>query len=120
MRGRTASVAIYSSSRPDGGAPRDLTPGADYDVPPFSLDGAEAIAFSPDSQELCFTANTDKDEATSTNGDLFTVPVSGASAAEAHHDESRRRLGPGSIRPTENGSRTARSFSRDTKAIAGG
>ena len=63
-----------------GGAPRDLTPGADYDVPPFSLDGAESVAFSPDSQELCFTANTDKDEATSTNGDLFTVPVSGASA----------------------------------------
>jgi dipeptidyl aminopeptidase/acylaminoacyl peptidase len=63
-----------------GGAPRDLTPGADYDTPPFSLDGNEAIAFSPDSQELCFTANTDKDEATSTNGDLFTVPVSGASA----------------------------------------
>ena len=27
----------------------------------------------------CFTANTDKDEALSTNGDLFTVPVSGAS-----------------------------------------
>jgi dipeptidyl aminopeptidase/acylaminoacyl peptidase len=63
-----------------GGAARDLTPGADYDTPPFSLDGAEAIAFSPDSQELCFTANTDKDEATSTNGDLFTVAVSGASA----------------------------------------
>ena len=63
-----------------GGAPHDLTPGANYDVPPFSLDAAEAIAFSPDSRELCFTANTDKDEATSTNGDLFTVPVSGASA----------------------------------------
>jgi len=61
-----------------GGSPRDLTPGADYDVPPFSLDGAEAIAFSPDGQELCFTANTDKDPALSTNGDLFTVPVSGA------------------------------------------
>src|SRR6202041_150559 len=60
-----------------GGTPRDLTPGADFDVPPFSLDGAEAIGFSPDSQELCFTANTDKDEALSTNGDLFTVPVSG-------------------------------------------
>jgi dipeptidyl aminopeptidase/acylaminoacyl peptidase len=63
-----------------GGEPRDLTPGADYDVPPFSLDGAEAIAFSPDSRELCFTANTDQDEATSTNGDLFTIPVSGAGA----------------------------------------
>ncbi len=64
----------------DGGAPRDLTPGADYDVPPFNLEGAEAISFSPDGAEICFTANTDKDEATSTNGDLFTVPVSGGSA----------------------------------------
>lgn len=64
----------------NGGAARDVTPGANYDVPPFSLDQPEAIAFSPDSQELCFTANTDKDEARSTNGDLFTVPVSGASA----------------------------------------
>jgi dipeptidyl aminopeptidase/acylaminoacyl peptidase len=63
-----------------GGDPRDLTPGVDYDVPPFSLDGAEAIAFSPDSRELCFTANTDKDEATSTNGDLFLVSVSGGAA----------------------------------------
>jgi dipeptidyl aminopeptidase/acylaminoacyl peptidase len=59
------------------GTPRDLTPGADYDVPPFNLGAPEAIAFSPDSAELCFTANTDKDEALSTNGDLFTVPVSG-------------------------------------------
>lgn len=64
----------------DGSTPRDLTPGADYDVPPFNLGDPEAIAFSPDSQELCFTANTDKDEATSTNGDLFTVPVSGGAA----------------------------------------
>jgi dipeptidyl aminopeptidase/acylaminoacyl peptidase len=62
-----------------GGTPRDLTPGANYDVPPFNLGAPEPIAFSPDSRELCFTANTDKDEALSTNGDLFTVPVSGAS-----------------------------------------
>jgi dipeptidyl aminopeptidase/acylaminoacyl peptidase len=65
---------------PDGGTPRDLTPGADYDVPPFNLGEPEAIAFSPDGQELCFTANTDKDQATSTNGNLFTVPVTGATA----------------------------------------
>jgi dipeptidyl aminopeptidase/acylaminoacyl peptidase len=59
--------------------PRDLTPGADYDVPPFNLGAPEAIAFSPDNAEICFTANTDKDEAISTNGDLFTVPVAGDS-----------------------------------------
>ncbi len=64
----------------DGGAPHDLTPGADYDVPPFNLGEPEAIAFSPDSRELCFTANTDKDEALSTNGDLFTVPITGEGA----------------------------------------
>lgn len=64
----------------EGGASRDLTPGADYDVPPFNIGNPEAIAFSPDSEELCFTANTDKDEAISTNGDLFTVPVAGGSA----------------------------------------
>jgi len=64
----------------EGGAARDLTPGADYDVPPFNLGEPEAIAFSPDSKELAFTANTDKDEATSTNGDVFTVPVDGSSA----------------------------------------
>jgi dipeptidyl aminopeptidase/acylaminoacyl peptidase len=61
-----------------GGAPRDLTSGADYDVPPFNLGEPEAIAFSPDGQEICFTANTEEDEALSTNGDLFTVPVVGA------------------------------------------
>ena len=71
--GKRSHLFLVSSA---GGAPRDLTPGADYDVPPFSLDGAEAIAFSPDSHELCFTANTDKDEATSTNGDLFVVSAS--------------------------------------------
>jgi dipeptidyl aminopeptidase/acylaminoacyl peptidase len=64
----------------EGGAPRDLTPGADYDVPPFNLGAPEAIAFSPDSKEICFTANTEKDEAISTNGDLFTVLVSGDAA----------------------------------------
>ena len=65
-----------------GGAPRDLTPGADYDVPPFNLGEPEAISFSPDSREICFTANTDKDEALSTNGDLFTVPANGSAAPQ--------------------------------------
>ena len=59
------------------GTPRDLTPRADYDVPPFNLGAPEAIAFSPDSHEICFTADTQKDEALSTNGDLFTVTIFG-------------------------------------------
>lgn len=60
-----------------GGAPRDLTSAADYDVPPDERGDAEDIAFAPDSKELCFTAVTDRPEATSTNGDLFTVSVGG-------------------------------------------
>lgn len=60
-----------------GGAPRDLTPGADYDVPPDERGDAGDIAVSPDSKEVCFTAVTDRPEATSTNGDLFVVAMSG-------------------------------------------
>jgi dipeptidyl aminopeptidase/acylaminoacyl peptidase len=59
-------------------ASRDLTPGADYDVPPSADRGGPGeFTFSPDSKEICFTAVTDKVEATSTNGDLFLVPVAG-------------------------------------------
>ncbi len=63
----------------DGGEARDLTPG-DYDVPPFSLGDPTAFDFSPDSKEICFARNTDKVEATSTNNDLFIVPVGGGEA----------------------------------------
>jgi len=70
---------LFVAAMVGGGAARDLTPGANYDVPPFSEGAPEAIAFSPDGRELCFTANTDRDEALSTNGDLFTVEVSGGS-----------------------------------------
>ena len=64
----------------DGSAkPRDLTPG-DLDVPPFSLGGPEAYVFSPDSTEIAYTSNTDPDLSTSTNSDLFTVPVAGGTA----------------------------------------
>jgi dipeptidyl aminopeptidase/acylaminoacyl peptidase len=73
--GKRSHLFVVASS---GGTPQDLIPGADYDVPPFNLGEPEAIAFSPDSREICFTANTAKDEALSTNGDLFTVPAAGS------------------------------------------
>ncbi|HEY2823390.1 MAG TPA: S9 family peptidase [Candidatus Acidoferrum sp.] len=59
------------------GKPVDLTPGADYDVPPDQRGGSADISFSPDSKEICFTAVTDPMEAISTNGDLFLVPTAG-------------------------------------------
>ena len=59
--------------------PRDLTPG-DYDSPVFSLGGQDDYAFSPDGQEICYTSNHDKNEAASTNNDLWIVSVSGVPA----------------------------------------
>jgi dipeptidyl aminopeptidase/acylaminoacyl peptidase len=58
----------------DAARPRDLTPG-DYDAPVFSLGGQDDYAFSPDGQEICYTSNHDKVVATSTNNDLWIVPV---------------------------------------------
>jgi dipeptidyl aminopeptidase/acylaminoacyl peptidase len=63
-------------------APRDLTPG-DHDAPEFSLGGQDDYAFSPDGQEICYTSNHDKVEATSTNNDLWIVPVNVGTAASA-------------------------------------
>ena len=59
------------------GQARDLTPGADYDVPPDQRGDPTDIAWSPDSAQICFTAVTDRPEATSTNGDLFVVDLAG-------------------------------------------
>jgi dipeptidyl aminopeptidase/acylaminoacyl peptidase len=67
----------------DGSAvARDLTAGADYDVPPEERSGPGDFSFSPDSKEICFTAVTDKMEAISTNADLFLVPVAGGESKQ--------------------------------------
>jgi dipeptidyl aminopeptidase/acylaminoacyl peptidase len=59
--------------------PRDLTPG-DHDVPPFSLGGQDMYTISPDGQEVAYTSNIDEVEATSTNNEIFIVPISGGAA----------------------------------------
>ncbi len=58
---------------------RDMTPGA-LGAPPFALGGLDPLAFSPDSTQLTYVANTDPDSASSTNSDLFTVPAAGGPA----------------------------------------
>src|SRR5256714_275190 len=55
---------------------RDLTPG-DHDVPPFNLGGQDMYSVSPDGQELAYTSNIDEVEATSTNNEIFIVPMAG-------------------------------------------
>jgi dipeptidyl aminopeptidase/acylaminoacyl peptidase len=88
--GKRSHVFVISS---DGGEARDLTPG-DYDAPPFSLGGPSDYAFSPDSKELAFARNTDKIEATSTNGDIFLVPVAGGEARRITGDNFGADLSP--------------------------
>ncbi len=99
-RGKRSHLFVISS---EGREPKDLTPG-DFDTPPFSLGDPTAFAFSPDSKEICFTHNTDKDEATSTNNDLFIVSVNGG--------EAKR------ITETNKGSDTTPRYSPDGKFIA--
>jgi len=63
----------------EGGPAKDLTPG-DRDVPPFSLGGPDDYAISPDGAEVCYAVNNDPVPATSTNSDLWVVPIAGGQA----------------------------------------
>ncbi len=68
----------------NGGAPRDLTPGA-RDVPPFSLGGPDDYDVSPDGLEVCYSMSVDSVPAIGTNTDLFVVPIGGPTSAEPAH-----------------------------------
>jgi dipeptidyl aminopeptidase/acylaminoacyl peptidase len=57
------------------GAVRDLTPG-DFDSPTFQLGGPVQYDFSPDSSEIVFVSNREKSPASSTNNDLWVLPLS--------------------------------------------
>jgi dipeptidyl aminopeptidase/acylaminoacyl peptidase len=61
-----------------GGEPRDLTPG-DTDAYPTSMTFSlgDDFTFTPDSSAIVYTAPATKDEAWSTNHDLYRVPVAG-------------------------------------------
>jgi Tol biopolymer transport system component len=59
-----------------GGAARDLTPG-DFDSPPYAASSGVDYAFSPDSQEIAYLRNPDRVEATSTNSDIYVMPLAG-------------------------------------------
>jgi len=66
-----------------GGHPRDLMPAMDADSPSKPFGGAEELAFTPDGKGLVFTArDAGREEAWSTNLDLYFVPVDGSAAPE--------------------------------------
>ncbi|MBK5260583.1 MAG: S9 family peptidase [Thermoanaerobaculia bacterium] len=87
---------------PLAGSPRDLTPGA-FDAPPFSVGGGDEFDVSPDGKEVVYARDTEKRPETSTNSDLFIVPLSGG--------ESKRIT-------TRAGADTAPKYSPDGKWIA--
>jgi dipeptidyl aminopeptidase/acylaminoacyl peptidase len=70
---------LFAQSADGSGSPRDLTPGA-LEVPPFQVDGLEQYVISPDCTQLVYVSNTDRDLSTSTNSDLFAVPLAGGEA----------------------------------------
>ena len=69
---RTHIVLVDASN---GKVVKDMTPG-NWESPTFSL-GGRGFTFSPDGKELCYVSNHDTDEASSTNADLWIVPVGG-------------------------------------------
>jgi dipeptidyl aminopeptidase/acylaminoacyl peptidase len=90
------------SANIDGSGVVDLTPG-DRDVPPFSLGGGDDYDISPESTEVCYVHNPDPVLATSTNGELFVVPIGGGEA----------------VRVTNNpGNDTTPRYSPDGKSLA--
>jgi len=61
-----------------GGEARDLLAGKDYDAPVPPFGGSESYAFSPDEREVAFTTKlATRDQAWTTNLDVYTVPVAG-------------------------------------------
>lgn len=71
--GKRSHILLIDAS--NGKVVKDLTPG-DFESPTFSL-GGRGFAFSPDSKELCYVSNHEQDEASTTNTDLWTVPIDG-------------------------------------------
>jgi dipeptidyl aminopeptidase/acylaminoacyl peptidase len=76
-QGKTRSH-LLSISLEDGKVV-DLSPG-DKVVPPFSLGGPDDYAISPDGGEVAFVMNGDAVPATSTNNDIYVVPIKGGIA----------------------------------------
>jgi dipeptidyl aminopeptidase/acylaminoacyl peptidase len=60
-----------------GGAPRDLLAGKDYDTPLPPFGGTADYAWSADGRELAFTTKVGRDQAWSTNSDIYLVPATG-------------------------------------------
>jgi dipeptidyl aminopeptidase/acylaminoacyl peptidase len=76
--GRRSHVFVVPAH---GGEAKDLMPAMDADTPSKPFGGPEEIAFTPDGKGLVFTAkDVGREEAWSTDFDLYYVPVDGSAA----------------------------------------
>jgi len=80
--GRYTHLFVVSAN---GGAPRDLTPGA-FDSPTFFLGAPDGYAISPDGSEACFTSNRTGHPAWTTNNDLYIVSADGGESKDITKD----------------------------------
>jgi dipeptidyl aminopeptidase/acylaminoacyl peptidase len=72
--GQTNHILLLDAKT--GALVRDLTPGK-YESPVFSLSGDRGFCFSPDGEYLYFASNRERDQARSTNSDVWRVSTSG-------------------------------------------
>ncbi len=92
--------------RTEGGYPLDLMKGMEADSPSKPFGGSEEAAFATDGRTLVFSAkNVGREEAWSTNFDLFAVPVDGSSE-------------PRNLTEANEATDTAPVFSPDGKTLA--
>ena len=61
-----------------GGEPVDLTRGMDQDAPTKPFGGSDEVAWSPDGSTIAFVSKPAKNEAMTTNNEIYLVPASGA------------------------------------------
>jgi dipeptidyl aminopeptidase/acylaminoacyl peptidase len=123
-RADAVESAVPSGKTPDAlrtahATARDLTPG-DHDVPPFNLGGQDMYAISPDGKELAYTSNIDEVEATSTNNEIFVVPIAVESAVPSGNSGNALRTAhatPEKI-STSSGADTTPLYSPDGKYLA--
>jgi len=71
--GKASHILLYDISSKKY---TDLTPGK-YNCPVFMLGGGVGFNYSPEGKEICYSSKKIKDQATSTNSDLFSVNLDG-------------------------------------------
>lgn len=85
--GRRSHLFVMSVK---GGQPVDLMPGMNADAPSKPFGGAEEITFTPDGLGLVFTArHVGREEAWSTDFDLYYVPFDGSQDPECLTEANR-------------------------------